>query len=83
MPELKVKPEIFDIELADLQVRVERIDIDKQVIFKVNWPDGKTLCIARAKSYTNELFWTSIPEGNPDLAEQIGLLIEQHYRALI
>ncbi len=34
-----------------------------------------------ATNANNEKFWTSIPEGRQELAQQVGPLIENYYRS--
>ena len=72
----------FQIQFADLNLLIETIEIPKQVLFRVTFPDKRLpLTIGRVYNFNHEKFWTSIPEGRLKEAQQIGPLIEAWYRA--
>ena len=74
--------EVFQLESNSGHLIVEKLYVNKQVLFRITFSNGKGLFVTKASNFTGEKFWTSVPEGNPELAEQIGGLIEDHYKAL-
>lgn len=55
------------------------IDVYRQgraVLYLALFKDRGKLFITKAKDFEGGTFWTSIPEGQLDLAEEIGALIE-------
>lgn len=69
----------FEVRFEDQPVQIEVIRAGKQVLFKAMSANQQiALFLTRAKDSEGSYFWTSIPEGKQQLAEQIGLLIEQH-----
>lgn len=81
---MKVQNEIFDLEFGIATIRVEQIQIPGQTFFRVSFSNEiPPLTLLRATNAKGEKFWTSIPEGRQKLAEQIGPLIEKHYRSKI
>ena len=66
----------FNIQYKGQQVDVQILDIGNQRIYKVNFPSGTPLLMTRAKNAEGIYFWTSVPEGKQNLAEEIGPLIE-------
>ena len=74
--------ELFQITYKDTSLNVERFDISGQTFFRISFP-GKMapLTILRAVNFEGAKFWTSMPEGRQQLAEEIGTLVEQYYRS--
>jgi len=76
--------ETFDLQFGDNIIRVEQIQIPGQTFFRIIFPNQvPELRILRALDINKEKFWTSVPEGRQELAEQIGPLIEKYYRSKI
>ncbi len=74
--------ETFDLEFGNNSIRVEEIRIAGQTFFRVVFSNQiPELRMLRATNAEQKKFWTSIPEGRQKLAEQVGPLIEQHYRS--
>ena len=79
---MELKNEIFDLEFGNGTIRVEQIQIPGQTFFRVNFSNQiPQLTLLRATDANQAKFWTSIPEGRQNLAEQIGPLIEKYYRS--
>ena len=79
---MELKNEIFDLEFGTATIRVEQIQIPGQTFFRVNFSNQiPPLTLLRATDANQAKFWTSIPEGRQNLAEQIGPLIEKYYRS--
>ena len=75
-------PEKFEIVYNFNKVDVHTFRIDTQTLFRVMLHGGsKPLVIGRVTHRAGHKFWTSFPEGRQELAEKIGPLIEQYYRA--
>ena len=71
----------FQIQFAGVPLQVETIEIPKQVLFRITFPDARLpLTIGRVYNADQKKFWTSIPEGRLKEAQQFGPLIETHYR---
>jgi len=57
-------------------------NVGGQAFFRISSPGKEPpLTILRAVNFNGAKFWTSLPEGRQKLAEEIGILIEQFYRA--
>lgn len=75
--------ELFQINYKDASLNVERFDISGQTFFRIGFPDKvPPLTILRAVNFEGAKFWTSMPEGRQQLAEEIGILVEQYYRSI-
>ncbi len=73
---------IFEILFEGNIVQVEEIHLHSQVLFRVIFK-GKVpaLVLCRSVNATLQKFWTSVPEGRQELASQVGILIEDHFRS--
>lgn len=77
-----METELFQLTFNDVQLKTERFDAEGRVCFRITFPaKEQPLTILRAEHFHANKFWTSIPEGNQKLAEEIGILIEQYYRS--
>ena len=74
--------EKFEITFKEKVMVVEVISIGGQTLYKIT-SDNKSFFITRAKDFNAGKFWTSIPEGKQYLAEEIGKLIQQHYKHVL
>ena len=71
----------FELDFKDGKVQIRRHSIGKDVIFQVAFSDGtRPLVLTRAKHSNAYKFWTSIPEGRQDEAEEVGLLISEYFK---
>jgi hypothetical protein len=74
--------ETFDLEFGSTTIRVEQIQLPGQTFFRVVFSNEiPELKLLRATAAGGDKFWTSIPEGRQKLAEQVGPVIEEHYRS--
>lgn len=74
--------EIFDLTWEEIILRVERMQVPGQTFFKVIFSNQvPELILLRATNASQEKFWTSVPEGRLELAQQVGPLIEAYYRS--
>ncbi|QXV66824.1 hypothetical protein INP83_06995 [Mucilaginibacter sp. 21P] len=72
----------FEIQFQGKTARVTEAEIKSRRIFHLQY-DGhqKPLTITVAKDNKDVKFWTSIPEGRQEEAEQAGKLIAQYIRS--
>jgi hypothetical protein len=78
------QPERFSINHNNSAAAVEVLSITGQTIYRVVFSNNmQMLILTRATSSNASRFWTSIPEGRQELAEEIGALIENHIRQKI
>jgi hypothetical protein len=76
-----MKPESFAIINNEIPATVEELSIAAQTIYRVIFTDKTApLILTRATNHNAGRFWTSIPEGRQEFAEEIGKLIEKHIR---
>lgn len=72
----------FDLDFGTTTIRVEEQQVSGHTFFRVIFSNEiPELRLLRATREGGEKFWTSIPEGRQKLAEQVGPLIENHYRS--
>jgi hypothetical protein len=71
----------FEVFLHEKAISVMEFHLNGQTLFQVKVPGEPPLTIMRANHIEGYKFWTSVPEGRLRLAEKIGPLIEQHFRA--
>ena len=72
----------FVLEFKKEEINVQRLSIGGQTLFKVNFPDNrKPLIVTRALHANAYRFWTSIPEGRQQEAEEIGALITEYFKS--
>ncbi len=71
--------EPFEIIYRGNFLKVISINIEKQVLYRIQFPDNTPpLIICSATNFDKEKFWTSVPEGRQQLALETGLLIDQY-----
>ncbi len=74
--------EEFQLNFRGEELNIERFDLGGQTFFRMNFSSKEPpITILRAKHFDGNKFWTSMPEGRQKLAEEIGVLIEEYYRA--
>jgi hypothetical protein len=69
----------FTVEYQNNQVQVAEHSIKDKRVFHITLK--KPLVITVAYDRQDNKFWTSIPEGRQEEAEEIGRLIAQHIRS--
>jgi hypothetical protein len=72
--------EKFEVIYKEKPAKIEVISVGGQTLYKVIFDEKPGLFVTRAKHFNANKFWTSVPEGKQQLAEEIGVLIEQHYK---
>ena len=75
-----ISKEEFEVEQRGQIIKIEVSSIGGQSIYKASFSND-SLFLTRGRRANGELFWTSVPEGRQEIAEKIGALIEQHYKA--
>ena len=72
----------FTLDLKDGSIRVQRQSIGAQAIFRVTFSNKRTpLVVTRALHANAYRFWTSIPEGRQQDAEEVGALISEYFKS--
>ncbi|GAC1387629.1 MAG: hypothetical protein NVSMB45_17410 [Ginsengibacter sp.] len=72
--------EKFDVIYKEQAVKIEAVSIGGQSLYKILFSDRPAMFVTRAKDFNSSKFWTSVPEGRQELAEEIGELIMNHYK---
>lgn len=71
----------FELEYEGTRIKVAEHDIKDKRIFYIDFNGvRKPLTITVGLNRFDEKFWTSIPEGRQEEAEEIGKLIAGHIR---
>ncbi len=71
----------FNLVLKGLEIAVERHYIGSQTIFRISFPDKRSpLIVTRANRPQTGKFWSSIPEGRQQEAEEVGILISNYFK---
>lgn len=73
----------FTITDAGIFIQVSEHELKEMRIFRLVFPDNRkplNITVAERRG-TNEKFWTSVPEGRHEEAEQFGRLIANHIRS--
>ncbi|MES1224239.1 MAG: hypothetical protein ABUT20_52580 [Bacteroidota bacterium] len=79
---MKELSELFEIELKGQKLQVQKLDLPKQVVFRVTFNNNKPpLMVLRASDFGGSKFWTSMAEGRQIEAEEIGSKIEEYFRS--
>lgn len=72
----------FELEYKGGKIKVSRTSLANPPVFRIVMPGkDQPLFITRALDANKERFWTSVPEGNLQIAEEIGTLIEKHFKS--
>ncbi len=69
----------FEVIFNDKTVKIEQVLIGGENMFRILARDVPPFFITRTENYTKK-FWTSVPEGKQELAEEIGALIEKYFK---
>lgn len=73
----------FSIEQGSQSLHIRPRKVGGAIVFVVHFADQRLpLAITKASAENLPVFWTSIPEGRQNEAEQIGPLISAHYQQL-
>ena len=71
----------FEIEYNGTSVQVTEHSVGEQQVFRVAFERPlQPLVITHAEDRFQRMFWTSIPQGRQKEAEEIGRLIEHHFK---
>lgn len=71
----------FQLEFNGETVSVQRHSLGKDIIFRIVFTNkNQPLVITRAAQSSTNRFWTSIPEGRQQEAEEIGALISEYFK---
>ena len=74
--------EHFDMEYRGEMLQVQKHSLGGQTIFRIAFPDRRRpLIITRASDPNGSRWWTSIPEGRQQEAEEFGALVSQYYKS--
>lgn len=73
--------ELFEVVYEEVPLAIRVLHIRNRMLFLVNIPGKKPVFLTRAVNSEGIYFWTSVPEGNLELAQAIGPLIEQHIKS--
>ena len=72
----------FTLNFHDGTIDVHRHAIGNQVIFRVTFSNKRApLVVTRALHANAYRFWTSIPEGRQNEAEEVGALISEYFKS--
>lgn len=72
----------FELEVNGKVLKVAEHELAGKRVFHVSFGEGaKPLVITVALSPSGKKFWTSVPQGRQQEAEQIGKLIAEHIRS--
>ena len=71
----------FTLTVKGESIQVSQHTVGKNQVFRVVFPDKRApLIVSKAKGANIGAFWTSIPEGRQQEAEDIGEFIEEYLR---
>jgi hypothetical protein len=72
----------FGLEFDGHMIRISEHELQGKRVFHVDFKDSrKALVLTVGLGLRDQKFWTSIPQGRPDEAQQIGKLIAEYIRA--
>ena len=71
--------DVFELEYKDAKINVQRHLIAKQTIYRVLFSDKRNpLIITTAVTNKEDAWWTSLPEGRQQEAEELGAIIANY-----
>jgi hypothetical protein len=75
---------VYELNYRDGKIKVQRHSIGGHTpVFRIGFSDGRPpLVITRASGEEIGRHWTSIPEGRFNEAQEIGEIVEYHYKQL-
>ena len=75
---------VFELNFKGGRIKVQRHAISGYTsVFRIGFSDGRPpLVITRATGEDIGRHWTSIPEGRFNEAQEVGAIIEAHYKQL-
>ncbi len=66
----------FELNFKNVRITVQKHIIEHYIVFKIGFPDKRRpLMITRATDACTQYYWTSIPAGRQEEAEEIGIRI--------
>ena len=68
----------FRMMYKDEPVVVHPLNVNNSRIYRVLFGNGNSLILVRAMDFDGSPFWTSVPEGKQQVAQEIGNLISDH-----
>ena len=72
----------FEVQYMDSPTKVTEAEIKHRRVFYIQFTNGKrALTITVAEDNKEKKFWTSIPEGRQEEAEEVGKLIAAYIRS--
>ena len=69
-------PKKIQVRIGDKIAYVENISFREQ-IYSVEFPGSAPIFITRIKDKSQQICWISIPQGNNELAESVGRIIDE------
>lgn len=66
----------FEIDWEKNRIKIEEYRVRESIVYKANLINQPVLFLTKTKDSDKIPFWTSIPEGRLELADQIGSLID-------
>lgn len=70
---------MFELPYKDGTLKIQEHTVADTPVFRIVFPDRtQPLVVTRAMRSNYTDFWTSIPEGRQQEAEEIGVLISEH-----
>jgi hypothetical protein len=74
---------VLPLEYKGVKINVRKHVIHAVEVYRVVFADGRPpMTITEAQKNSRRTFWTSIPEGRQQEAEDIGELITNHFKLL-
>ncbi len=72
----------FELDFKDEKINVQRHSIGSQVIFRILFSNKRTPLVITRGTHSNAYkFWTSIPEGRQNEAEEVGPIISEYFKS--
>ncbi len=80
---MKKESDNFELNFNEGKINVHRHLVGTQTIFRVLFSDKRQpLAVTRATRPNAYKFWTSIPEGRQNEAEEVGALISEYFKLI-
>ena len=73
------KQDIFEVTYKNIKVKIQRHLVSNQIIYRILFSDKRNpLVITESLTNNNKHWWTSVPEGRQNEANEIGPLIAEY-----